>query len=223
MKSKEELWQAEQETVNNLADRIGRHTEKGARDAVIALRLLGVNATYAQTGSAEWNRIPYIEVISLEGLKIEQTLKDKRHRLLSLEQQLLYEEYWKLLMEDTWEETNVAERGRRLTEINEQLNSFAKPNEGELKETYKQILEANDIEAQKAVDLLDEFYVNRDTSEDARLNLHSYYLNYARIQSTNDEIFEKMDQSQKEHYIELFQDEMNAFTDFLKDKFFNKS
>lgn len=222
MQTKQELWQAEKEVVDDLVDGLGMHIDEGIKDTVIALRLLGINTISSHEGKIDHYPVPYIDIASPESLELEDSWEKKQNELMLPEERLLREEIHDLYYENSWNEEGKEEREKRINEINDKLRHFDPIDETQLEELRSQAKIANSKEAEKITKLLNEFYTTRQPIEEARLVAHIWTaFDYTRIQSAGTEIQEQeTDYKKIEERLKLFQEEMNAFTEFLKHKFF---
>lgn len=76
---------------------------------------------------------------------------------------------------------------------------------------------------QKMMDLLAEFYQGRETPFDARLNFQNIgAFGGFRVQSFGAEMCPILAPEEQKHKLELYRKEMNDFTQFLKEIFFDK-
>lgn len=88
---------------------------------------------------------------------------------------------------------------------------------------HKEILTSNLNERKKIIHLLEEFYAERKVPYEVRLGIDSMARGWSRIQSQGAEFQEiENDENVRKQRLEQFQEEMRAFTDFLKNKYFNK-
>ena len=72
----------------------------------------------------------------------------------------------------------------------------------------------------RMIDLLDEFYAERNTPHDSRLAFRDIgRFNGFRIQSMGGEVITLLPPAEKEEKLEVYRKEMNDFAQFLKDKF----
>lgn len=102
----------------------------------------------------------------------------------------------------------------------ELFDSDRNKNEEELNIIDKKILRLNLEERKKIIILLEEFYQNRKVPFESRLGLHVGARGKMRLQSQGADFQEiEEDEKIKAERLKAFQDEMNAFKDFLKQKF----
>ena len=75
---------------------------------------------------------------------------------------------------------------------------------------------------QKAMELLDEFYQDRQVSFDVRLSFANIgTFGGFRVRSVGGEIMSILSEKERKEKLQEYREEMNAFTRFLKDKFLN--
>jgi hypothetical protein len=171
---REKIWRDKALAVEQITDKLGLEIDKGIKDTVIALQVLGINTTSSHEGKIDIYPIPYIDI---ESTGIE-SIKEKL----------------KLLRPDQEAESEVLE---------------------------DEIMRRNLEERKKIIPYLEEFYRGRDVSYEARLGIQSLARGWSRIQSQGAD-FQKVetDEKLKEERLKEFQQEMKAFTEFLKGKFF---
>lgn len=86
----------------------------------------------------------------------------------------------------------------------------------------EEILRRNLIERKKIIPLLEEFYTRRTVPYEIRLGITAMARGWSRVQSQGADFQEiEKDTDAKKERLKLFQEEMGAFTKFLKDKYFS--
>lgn len=95
--------------------------------------------------------------------------------------------------------------------------STTKEEEAELR---KEITQENLKERQKLITLLDEFYKGREAPFSKRLIISSLALGWSRLENQGADIQEIELKGKRESNLKEYQEEMRAFTEFLKNKFF---
>lgn len=89
---------------------------------------------------------------------------------------------------------------------------------------HEKILRSNLAERRKLIPLLEEFYTDRKVPYEVRLGITSYARGWSRVENQGADFQEiEEDESVKKARLEQFQEEMHAFTEFLKTKFFTRS
>lgn len=90
-------------------------------------------------------------------------------------------------------------------------------------EKQKEWTEENLKQQMRMIDMFNEFYQNRETPIDARLNFR-YIGAFGgfRIQSMGSEVMQLLSTEEKEQKLKEYRKEMDDFSEFLKKRFFNK-
>lgn len=89
-------------------------------------------------------------------------------------------------------------------------------------ETQKLIAQKNLEERTKLIPLLDEFYKERRSSYDAMLTIESLKDNVNHVTNQGARLQELNDDDTRKKNLERYQDEMRAFGEFLKKKYFEE-
>lgn len=118
------------------------------------------------------------------------------------------------------ESADIAELDRRLEGLEDKEGEES---EREAESIREEILRRNLAERKKIIPLLEEFYSERKVPYEVRLGIDSKARGWSRIQSQGAEFQEiESDDAARKQRLRLFQEEMRAFTDFLKGKYFNE-
>jgi hypothetical protein len=220
---KENLWQKEKEIVDRITDRLGLEIDKGIKDTVIALRLSGVNTTSSHEGKIHRYPVPYIDIASIEGIKLKKERNSIIKDLKSDEEKDIFKQIDVLIqeMQNTDDQDIEKDLRVKINILEKELDKFKYPKSKELDELKEKIKQENLNEQRKIEDLLNSFYENRLTDSQSKLVLEILGFGEVRLQSFATETQEE--ETNEENKIErlaLFQKEMNDFTKFLKNKFF---
>ena len=106
-------------------------------------------------------------------------------------------------------------------ELNERLDNAESEEEKEF--ILKEIITGNLKERQKILTYIEEFYKDREVPFEVKIGIQNLARGWSRIQSQGAELQEiETDSDLKKKRLELFQKEMHEFTEFLKNKFFNR-
>lgn len=221
--TKEERWQAEKEAVDTITDRLGMKIDEGIKDTVIGLRLLGINTTASHEGKLDRYPIPYIDIKSPKAIAIGkerdqkiESLKGDRGKELDKQIRALWNRI-QMAEEDEMKQDLHAE----VDVLEKELEKYKMPKSPEIVELGEKMRLQNAIEQKKIEDLLGLFYKNRSVSEDVRLMLEVGGFGRIRLQSAGAETQEEeTDAAKMQEKLAQFQVEMDAFTYFLKEKFF---
>lgn len=180
-KKKKARWDEMAIKINETVDALGRHLDKGIKDTVIALNLLGFETDSSCEGHTKHGECgPWLGLTSKE---IE-ALEPERERI--------------------FEETRQDKKGY--------LDKKAQKRVAEI--------DAEKLKMQaKAMEVLAEFYQERRVPYDATI-IVANIIN-GRIQCMGTEIAELLPPKQKAVKLKQYQEEMAAFTQFLKDRYFN--
>ncbi len=118
------------------------------------------------------------------------------------------------------ESAGIVELDRRLEGLEDKEDEES---EQEAESIREEILRRNLAERMKIIPLLEEFYSERKVPYEVRLGIDSRARGWSRIQSQGAEFQEiESDEAARKQRLRLFQEEMRAFTDFLKHKYFNE-
>ncbi len=109
------------------------------------------------------------------------------------------------------------------TEAEELFKKLEVNKEVDKKSIRDEIFSKNLEERKKIIPLLEEFYSDRKVPYEIRIGISSLALGWSRIQSQGGDFQEiEKDASVQKKRLEQFQEEMKAFTDFLKKKYFSE-
>jgi hypothetical protein len=109
---------------------------------------------------------------------------------------------------------------KNIDELNKKLEEAKTEEEQNL--ILKEIIRGNLIERKKIATLLEEFYIARKVPFEVQIGIQTLARGWSRIQSQGAELQEvETDPVAKRNKLDVFKKEMQAFTDFLKNKFFN--
>lgn len=109
----------------------------------------------------------------------------------------------------------------RLEKRLKDLGSASEVEAAEVESVQEEIRRKNLEERKKIIPLLEEFYTERKVPYDIRLNIRDLARGWSRIQSQGAAFQEiEQDEEVKKQKLQQFQEEMRAFTEFLKDKYF---
>jgi hypothetical protein len=75
-------------------------------------------------------------------------------------------------------------------------------------------------ERQKLIELLDRFYEHHHSSYDTHLIIQDDWMGLSRLQSQGAHLQEIRNEEERQQKLSLYQAEMQAFADFLKDQYF---
>lgn len=221
--TKEERWQAEKEAVDTITDRLGMKIDEGIKDTVIALRLFSINTTASHEGKLDRYPIPYIDIKSLKAVAIGEERNQKIESLKSDREKELDEKIRILWYKSQETEDDDLKKNLRaqVDVLEKELEKYKMPKSPEIDELGEKMRLENAIEQKKIQYLLDLFYENRSVPEDVRLILEIGGFGRIRLQSAGAETQEEeTDVAKIQEKLAQFQAEMDAFTYFLKEKFF---
>lgn len=117
--------------------------------------------------------------------------------------------------------------------IDKRLAELKKKAEGQPKEIMEQLkqesrtltqeLERGNLEERmKLIPYLDEFYRGRNTPYDVRITIESLARGWSRLQNQGTALQKIRSGEEKKAKLREYQEEMRAFTDFLKNKYFTE-
>lgn len=193
---KEVNWQAMSDQINGIGDKLGMGIDEGIKEPVIALNLLGVNTG----GSCEGHMpipghnspYPYIDVEAKETNEL-----DKKERGAS-----------KILNEKLTEKADPA-----------LIEKLSIEHLGLLTELRR----ANLAETEKVINLLAQFYATRNTPFSTLLIAKVEGAGNCRIKPQGGDL-QDLEESpeKKQEKLHEYQEEMKAFSSFLKSKYFGE-
>lgn len=220
-------WDMETERVNNITDQLGLHIDEGIKDTVVILNLLGINTTSSHEGKIDRYPIPYIDIFSKETENMENLLRAKLADLMSPEEIAVRKETDKLFDQLASVEERSLEAKELEAEIQSldvKLNSFEINNSEETQNLLKEI-EAKNLKVREIlISLLNQFYIDRNTADNFKLEIIDQAHGCSRLQSKGANQQEnEMDNDVKISNLKHFQKEMLDFTEFLKRQFFNNT
>lgn len=226
--TKESIWLRERQEVDKITDSLGLTVDEGIKDAVIALRLLGVNTSSSHEGKIDRHPIPYIDIKSVEAQKLEKLLGTKIKELMTPEEKLIREQIDslddRLVTIGNPESQEALEMKRKIEELESRLLQFESPEHSEITK-LQETIEIENLNERKKIDhLLNLFYKDRVVSDEVKLVIEPMGLGRSRLQSKGAERQEvETNQEEKIRRLQGFQAEMNNFTEFLKKIFFEKN
>jgi hypothetical protein len=195
--------------VDKVTDTLGMPIDEGIKEAVIMFNAVGLNTTASCEGHLDHGiPAPWVHVAALNEPK-EQFIGEKEiFRKVARKYNLKVEE---------------VRRGYNIEALEEAGREIVK-NE-ETKE-YKRWRKENKKLLKKAKKFLNEFYKNRKVKPDMKLTIEIFGDDSFRIHNGGKYYKSVKDLSAKEKkkvekMLEKFREEMNAFTEFLKSKYFS--
>ncbi len=107
-----------------------------------------------------------------------------------------------------------------IEELDNRLDALKPEQEAEAEEISNEILRRNLEERRKLIPLFEEFYKDRKVPYEICLNISPKARGWSRVQSQGAD-FQKIetDEEVKRQRLQQFQEEMKAFTEFLRSKF----
>ena len=190
--SRKLAWNSMKQEVIGFKDGLGKGLDVGITDTIVALRCLGINTTQSCEGHLDWaTGAPYVDIRGVDTKELEVQAK---------------------------EAFNNARTEHDANPTNQQIYS---PLYEKAHGLRKEIATKHLAEVKKAFDLIAEFYQNKQTPYDKKLILSPFGDGSARIESQG-AIFQEIAKPEvKKKKLQEYQEEMNSFTIFLKDKFLN--
>lgn len=192
---KQEAWNAVAERIEQTTDGLGKKIEDGIKETVIAFNILGLPTT----GSCEGHLqraigSPWIDIEPMATSEMETLQKE---------------------MGDVYDQIEILEKENldavELDEMYEKFHALRKQRERFYLEEMK-----------KAVTLLGEFYKGREVEYD-RILIAITWGYRARIQAQGTDLQAIASPEDKERNLVRYQEEMRAFTEFLKNKYFESN
>jgi len=207
---KEQEWNNKLADLDTVVDRLGKGLDEHIKETVAAFNLNGFNTDGSCEGHVNWGLgAPWVE--------IEAPNKPKERYVGEVKiLQNIAESYGISDKDIEWAMNETAWK--------EAYDLFEKNGETE---EYKKWRSENDKLKQRAGELMDEFYKNRIVDEKVHLKFERVDAGETfRIYNGGEDyaLSQKMDEEQKRglgQRIIKYQEEMNAFGEFLKDKFLN--
>jgi hypothetical protein len=192
-RTKQVAWEQKSQEVDLIQDRLGKGVDEGIKETVVAFQVLGINTIQSCEGHMEWGEgTPWVDVEAPDTRELRQQM----HQAF-----------------DTAENANGQEH---ITY--EELDKLF----DHAHELRREIKRRNVQEAAKVMGYLAEFYNNRDVPLDRRLILNTSALSGStRIESQGGVFQETASAEIKQQKLAEYQEEMRAFTEFLKEKHFS--
>jgi len=208
----DEIISSIQEKMEALGDALGKQIDKGIFEVVVFAEANGLPTSGSCEGHIGWGLpTPWLD-IKADGQPEERFIgQEEIEKNIARKYGLTIDELKASKIDDAfWE-------------------SVVESSKNEETDEYKKWKEKNDRVIQKTKVLLDEFYKNRETDVDVKLIISKFGDDGFRIKSgcfeydppSNDK--SKMSEEEKNKlapYLARRQNEMRAFSDFLRDKFF---
>lgn len=192
--NKQAFWEQKSKEIDGIKDRLGKGLDEGIKEAVTGLQVLGINTTQSCEGHLEWGiGAPWVEVAAPQSKQLIQ-LEEQAHKTFQ-EAEAVFEN-----------------EGHFTDEITAKFD--------EAHALRQEVKRLNLVEAAKVMPLLGAFYKNRqDTSFDKRLILSFLSNGRARIESQGAAFQETAPSEIKQQKLAEYQEEMRAFTKFLRVKY----
>lgn len=208
--TKLQRWDQLAEEVNLWVDGVGGTIDKGIKDTVIVLNLLGLTTRQSCEGHFDWGcPYPWVDFV----------INQPEAEILAMQfDQIFINDFFESLMElrskypgFTDEEIYKTPEGQQLLPLYNQL--------GILTSQYDDIAR---VEMKPLLDLIDQFYENRDVEAHQKLVIEFSGIGLTRLESQGWDEQEKRVGSEREKYLKLYQQEMQAFTEFLTEIYFSQ-
>ncbi|MBI2028873.1 hypothetical protein HYT02_00450 [Candidatus Gottesmanbacteria bacterium] len=189
---KEQMWLQMKTELSQVTDGLGEGIDKGIMETVIAFNAFGIETRQSCEGHPDWGTMaPWIDT-QMTTPEAEE-LDNKAA------------EAWKKA--DNAEKEHVSEE--KLEEVYARAHEARKASEREhLKDT------------KRVMDLLAEFYKDRQVPFDVRLIMTTYGNGNAHLQNQGADIQQLLDIEPRKTKLAEFQKEMVDFTEFIKGKFY---
>jgi len=202
-------WEAKMKDVEQIED-----IDEKIKETVVAFRMLGFPTSGSCEGHAdEGSNGPWIRVQAVDMPKERFVGEQERYEIIAEKYGIDPEDVRRGIHEEAQDEFWEEERARDLRgEVNEETEQF--------KEWRKE----NDNLREKCENLIEEFYSSREVPEDARIVIVSYAdgvfdMSNMGAEGMKDELSDDEKEARQAKLLE-YQAEMQAFTEFLKNKYF---
>jgi hypothetical protein len=197
-KVKEQRWQQVATEFAQTTDKLGQEIDKGIFETVIALNVLGVHTSQSCEGHLERAiAAPWVDIAAKGGKKPYQQA-DVAFRTAQ-------QAYINM--------TNQSQQAHYTEEDIQRL--FAEAHRLNREASRPQLEERKKVQA-----LLAEFYQDRQVSYERRIHIQSHN-NFSRIESQGAALQDIAEPEEKRLKLLEYQEEMKAFTEFLKNKYFS--
>ncbi|HRH31469.1 MAG TPA: hypothetical protein PK950_02275 [Candidatus Paceibacterota bacterium] len=225
--SKEQQWQNERAIVDTLVDGLGLPIDEKIKECVVALHLSGIDTSGSHEGKLNKYPAPYIDVQSTEALRLTEELVSIQDKQTSDEEKSIRQEMYSLYDSLASIKNKESEEASRInTEIGHLYKKLEELPEGDSTETAplkEKITIENLAERQKLIDLVHLFNITRNTEDENRLIVQPLGLGISRLTNKGADIQENETDTKKiEERLHAFQAEMDAFTEFLKNRFLGR-
>lgn len=193
MNSKQQRWHDVTERFSRMTDKLGRPIDAGIRETVIALNVLGIITRQSCEGHLDHGTgAPWVDVISTGAEILEQQVKEAFHNAQQVSEQQMVPQDQ---VHELYKEAHVLRRRAKAIHV----------------ETMK-----------KLMDLLSAFYKDRQVPYDQRLVIQTGSRGNYRMESQGAELQETAPQEIRQQKLQQYQEEMQVFTDFLKETYFSE-
>lgn len=186
--TQEGQWEATSRQVSRMTDTLGKPIDAGVFDTVVALNLHGINTTGSCEGHLDHGIAAPWVDIGASGVR-------------PMEKQV----FLKMREFEQAHETDMPKDQRW------SIREAAEEAKQEVKSLHYK-------ERQKVVVFLDVFYQARFVPFDTRLTLNPFWIGGCRIESHGADYQEVLPLEEQRINLERYQEEMRAFTDFLKSR-----
>lgn len=184
---KEEGWQQVVTEFSQVTDRLGQPIDHGIFNTVVGLNMFGIHTSQSCEGHLERGiAAPWVEIRPLETPESKQAKADAQQAM------------------------KRADSAERMGEPEERVTELYKQARRLQQEAQKPMLE----EMRKAIELLKEFYQERNIAYDRMLTLHG-----SRLESQSVPLQEIVSPEVRKQNLDEYQEEMKAFADFLRQKY----
>lgn len=189
-KEKEEQWERMAERCRRVVDRLGKPIDEGIFETVVALNLLGIHTSASCEGHSNWGI--YAPWVDIQTPGAEEDYKILNEAHIYYNEQINAKKLSHVELRQLYDQTNQLER-----EVNEK----------QLSERFM------------LMGYLAHFYENRHSAYDRILTLqhHTYS---ARLESLGAHFQRVAPGERRVQKLAEYQEEMRAFTAFLKEQFF---
>lgn len=207
--TKQKQWDKQTEEVDSWTDGLGYPIDQGIKDTVIVLNILGFTTCQSCEGHLDHGDAnPWID------FKLDQP------EVLALQNQV--SEFVRVELTEQFQALKMKYPHLSLDEILQtQEGEYLKPKY----ERFLYLLSLYQQEAKKKLallfELLDKFYQIHDSSEDEKLFLQIEGI--IRLSSHGWKLQAHRSENERETKLKLYLEEMKAFTNFLKERFFHQN
>ncbi|MGM0439155.1 MAG: hypothetical protein ACQEP3_01820 [Patescibacteria group bacterium] len=213
---KQQKWEEEKRKVEKLEDKLGLEVDEPIKETVVALNVNELPTRQSCGGHLKRGEsYPWVMISASDKPKNKFIDEEKIFKSIAQGEQFSYKE-----IKDPWNYTEWgSDQFEKLMKL--RTKAIRKAEERGVTEEYQKWKEENRKIGKKLEDLLTEFYEEAER-EGAVLKIEDVGDMAGRLYSITEDEWDDLSDEDKKSVLKERREEMKKFTEFLKDKFFNK-